>query len=438
VAVFVIATVIISLYASGYKFNLSWPLKFNRLLLKTGMLIVDSSPNNASIYLNDREQTNRLILPWKKKAITTAAKIKNILPGEYNLRLEREGYWPFQKKITIYSGQSTFAENINLFRSDLPFLVATSTASQLSLSTGKKYLFINSADKIIDLKNSGEIIINSTATSTGLINPLGPGQWLKTSEQLLTSGQLIDPSNNRRVNYQDIIGQNTTNWFDDEATNHLYYQFNNSLAYYDISKKTSQVIFSTGQLIDYQPINGDVFLIAKQDKKISLFRYELATDKTTLVANLPNVGKYNFVDLNYGWLELYDQENKTLYLINPQQLSNSPTKINNIVSWQWRDANTILYNNSWEMRYFDLKTGNISLVTRVGEQIVQIIWNKSKNYLIYSTDKSLNTIDLANGITTEIFKTEKILSPILDEKGNSLYFWAKVGQQEGVYRVMLQ
>ena len=90
------------------------------------------------------------------------------------------------------------------------------------------------------------------------------------------------------------------------------------------------------------------------------------------------------------------------------------------------------------MRYFDLKTGNISLVTRVGEQIVQIIWNKSKNYLIYSTDKSLNTIDLANGITTEIFKTEKILSPVLDEKGNSLYFWAKVGQQEGVYRVMLQ
>ena len=46
---FVVGTVLISLYASGYKFNLSWPLKFNRVLIKTGMIAVDTIPRGAVV-----------------------------------------------------------------------------------------------------------------------------------------------------------------------------------------------------------------------------------------------------------------------------------------------------------------------------------------------------------------------------------------------------
>jgi hypothetical protein len=100
--------------------------------------------------------------------------------------------------------------------------------------------------------------------------------------------------------------------------------------------------------------------------------------------------------------------------------------------------NTILYNNSWEIRSFDLSTNKISLITRVGEEIKRVIWNKNKNYFIFTTDKTISAINREQGIITTIFKTEKISSPVLDEKGGNLYFWAKIGQQEGVYHIMLQ
>src|SRR3989344_4788562 len=56
----------------------------------------------------------------KNNFIVTPAKIKNLLPGEYNLSLELNGYSGWQKKLTIYPGSSTFAEDIYLFKNDLP------------------------------------------------------------------------------------------------------------------------------------------------------------------------------------------------------------------------------------------------------------------------------------------------------------------------------
>ena len=169
---FITGTVLISLYASGYKFNLSWPLKFNRILIKTGMIAVDTVPSGAIVYLNDKPQANFSLNPFKKEYLTTAVKVKNVLPGEYDLRLERAGYWPFQKKINVYSGQTTFAEDINLFRNSAPLLLAAGGETETQLSANRKYLYIPMAKKIITLKN-GETRIIPTASSESLAGKRG-------------------------------------------------------------------------------------------------------------------------------------------------------------------------------------------------------------------------------------------------------------------------
>ena len=435
VAVFIVATTVISLYAAGYKFNLSWPLKFNRLLIKTGMLIVDSNPSGADIYLNGRQETNHSILPWQKENIITAAKIKNILPGEYDLRLELDGYWPFEKKIDIYSNQTTFAEDINLFRSDLPILISSAGNGPLSLSASKKYLYASGGQKIIFLKNETETPVENSASSSA---PIDRGQWLTGADSLFLNGQLIAAENGKITDYRQVIGTDTDNWHYDEESSRIYYQNKNSLGFFDINSRASQNILNVNQLIDYYPAGNSIFLITKQDKQILLNQYKSAGGTAEQTIILPAVGNYSFAEKKYNYLEIYDKESRTLYLANPDKLSSGSKKISDVISWQWLDENTIVYNNAWEIRSFDLKTGNISLITRVSEEIKQVIWNKSKNYLIFTTDKALNTLDLGNGTITAIFKMEKILSPILDEKGDSLYFWAKIGQQEGVYQIMLQ
>ncbi len=141
VFLFIVLTILVSLYATGYKFNLRWPPRLSAILVKTGMLVVDTNPSGAIIYLNDKPQTNPVLSVFSKNYVTTNAKIKNILPGQYDLRLERDGYWPFTGKINIYSGQTSFVENVNLFRNNLPMLVATSTTSNLLLSPNRQYLY---------------------------------------------------------------------------------------------------------------------------------------------------------------------------------------------------------------------------------------------------------------------------------------------------------
>ena len=429
IVIFIVSTALISLYASGYKFNLSWPPRLNRLLIKTGMLIVKTQPAGATIYLNDQAQTSFSLFSWQKSTLTSPAKIKNVLPGDYDLRLAHDGYWPWQKQITIASGQTTFLEDINLFRSDLPIIVATSTAGDLELSPSRRYLYAAGAPKIIDLKN-GQIWALPLPLNTA-------GRWLN-SDRLLANGQLFDPTNGTTINYQQLLGAGAKNWYDDEPSNRLYYQNKNSLNYWDINKNANNVIVSGKNYPTYEPRGDNFFLVAVDTQAVTLQVYSLKTQKIEQSLNLPTVGSYRLVPDNNQFLTLYDEQNRTLYLLNPTDITNDPKTIKNVSDWQWPDDNTLIYNNSWEIYQLDLKSNSAALLTRVGTEIKKIIWNKSAAYLLFTTDQSLNAFDVKTGMTTTIFQADQISSPALDEKNAILYFGAQVGRQAGIYKMLLQ
>lgn len=84
-AVFLIgATVLVTLYASGYRVDLE-----ARGLRGTGIISVSSTPDGALVYLNGvpKDATN-----------TTISSLK---PGKYNLRLEKQGYADWEKRVEV-------------------------------------------------------------------------------------------------------------------------------------------------------------------------------------------------------------------------------------------------------------------------------------------------------------------------------------------------
>lgn len=426
---FVVGTVLISLYASGYKFNLSWPLKFNRVLIKTGIIAVDTTPSGAVVYLNDEPQSNLSLNPFKKEYLTTAVKIKNVLPGEYNLSLELPGYWTFQKKIYVYSGQTTFAENINLFRDDKPLLLTASGETETLLSASQKYLYIPAEKKIITLKNNEERIIPGGGAESS---------WLKNEDKLLVSGNIYGISASGDAGYEKLIGSKADNWHIDESQNRLYYRNGNSLGYLSLSNKTSFSVVSGENYITYEPRGDSLYFVSSAAGKISLQKYSFSSQKIEQQMSLPTIGRYEFKDDSVKSLVLYDSLNKTLYVTDPNNIQNGMQTIKNVTSWQWVDENTLLYNNTWEIYRFDLKTGNSDLLTRVGEDITGIIWNKDNSYLIFLTANSFNALDTKMNTVTKIFQADKIAGASLDEKNNILYFWAQIGSVSGVYKLILQ
>jgi hypothetical protein len=98
-ALYLILLPIILSYSLGYHID------FNNLnIYKTGILSLRSTPSGASLYVNG-----------KLSAELTPARIEELKPGTYHIEVRREGFYPWQKDVTIRPNMVTRAENIILF-----------------------------------------------------------------------------------------------------------------------------------------------------------------------------------------------------------------------------------------------------------------------------------------------------------------------------------
>ncbi len=81
----VIATTIIILYGKGYRFGFDTGTP---AISGTGLLVVTSSPDGAQVFVNGH--------------LTTATdNTINLAPGDYDVKIFKDGYFPWQKKIAI-------------------------------------------------------------------------------------------------------------------------------------------------------------------------------------------------------------------------------------------------------------------------------------------------------------------------------------------------
>jgi hypothetical protein len=428
VILFVVLTIIISLYASGYKFNLSWPLKFNKLLQKTGMLAVSTIPKNSLIYLDDKIEVNSFLAWGQNNYVKTPAKIKNILPGEYKIKFEQKGYWPFEKKVTIYSGQTTFLEDINLFLSDQPIILSENSSNLLSLSPNKKYLYLQNSQKIINL-SSGQLYNFNVATGANF-------EWLD-SDRIFSAGIVLNLYKNTTEDFKKIVGQETKNWFYDKINNRYYYQNNNTLNYLTNNNTASNLAKGGDNYLDFVAVGDNIFYISEKNNKFKLEKYSLKTEKVEQTLDLPSVASYKIFLEKNGVITLYDKQNKTLYLISQEKFAEVDT-LKNIINWQWINDTEFFYNNDWEIHRFNLINNRDDLITRLGENITKVIINQTNNYIVFSTDNKLNALDLKSGSITNLLTTEKINDPWLDEKNDLIYFSAKINGQEGIYKMITQ
>lgn len=89
-----IGTVIVVVYARGYRFT----LRENQVRLAgTGLLVATSLPDGASIFLNGR--------------LTSATNTTlNLPPGSYDMKIAKDGYLPWEKKLTVWEEIVTKAE----------------------------------------------------------------------------------------------------------------------------------------------------------------------------------------------------------------------------------------------------------------------------------------------------------------------------------------
>jgi hypothetical protein len=109
--------------------------------VKTGIIYVSSNPPNAQILLNGRPAPE-----------TTPTVIRDLLPGQYHLRLELTGYAPWENTVPVVDKKATSVENILLTPRQWNIrALSVLPMTQLTPIPDNNYLLIASDNAVKDL-----------------------------------------------------------------------------------------------------------------------------------------------------------------------------------------------------------------------------------------------------------------------------------------------
>ncbi|HNX81331.1 MAG TPA: PEGA domain-containing protein [Candidatus Omnitrophota bacterium] len=87
------------LYSFGYKLDFK---KFR--FTKTGLIFIKTVPEGAKVFLEGRQLVG-----------STPLSAEGLTPGSYRVFLESEGYYPWKRAVSVWSGETTYLDTIVLF-----------------------------------------------------------------------------------------------------------------------------------------------------------------------------------------------------------------------------------------------------------------------------------------------------------------------------------
>lgn len=126
VLIFIIGTTVgITFFAKGYQISTKGRISF----LATGIISATSKPKGASVYVDD-------------KLLATTDNAINLPPGNYNIKIVKDGYLPWQKNIQVQK-EIAYQTNTQLFRSspDLKPLTVTGAINPTVSPDGSLVVF---------------------------------------------------------------------------------------------------------------------------------------------------------------------------------------------------------------------------------------------------------------------------------------------------------
>jgi hypothetical protein len=446
IIIFLIITPLVALYAAGYKLNLTWPININDLVQKTGMLIIKTNPGNAKIIINEKPQELFFKKYFSKEEVSyirTPAKIKNLLPDIYDVRLELDGYWPWHKKLEIRPGESTLLEDVFLFKKEVPQLISEFSGTSFSQSPDKKNIaFIKNNELKINDDGDNIKTIKIKETDSNKYDIL----WSYDSQKIIIDSPeekfIVDIKKEKINDLNEFIkpDYDSIKW-DIYDSNKLYYKNENKIYSYNINLNEISILSENEDYVDFLVRDNYLYYISKINKTYSLKIFSLTSNEIIRIIDLPCSSELKLINPLNKYLNLLNKQHGILYIIDPLSTRNPLIEIiSNIKKTEWVDENKLIYINDFEIWHYDFTENKKELLTRISDRINNISWHKSNNYIFYSTDKSVFTIELdkrERRNTNEILKFDSIFSFFLNSKNDTLFFFGKIGDKNGFYRLAI-
>jgi len=442
IIVFLIITPLICLYAAGYQIGKNFSIQ------KTGILVIKTKPAEASVFLENKTQKNLvsdLILQTEKKSYTTPSRIKNLLPGKYDIKLEKNGYWPWEKQLVIGSGQSVYIENVNLFKNNLPVLVSSQQYTDLLPSpNGKMILAIYSegAD-VINLNNDTIKKIDIATSSSKIVLTKNNCSWSPSNDAVMLGSYIYSLTSGERAKNIDKLSNNNTakikwNLSDKDK---IAFASQSSLYYSDLNSLSKKLIIKNKNIIDFLARGNNLFILYQENDAVILSVWGISENKSIRTISLPK-SNYAFINSDHNLLNILDKTHNTLYLIDPlAEIKTVIEIINGVSQARWINNDKLIFANDYEIWIYNAKNYSKFLLTRISERITDTLPFVNENYLFYATERNINVMEMDERDKRNVIKLvdlETINRPYLNNNGSALYFYSKIGGGAGIYKLAIQ
>lgn len=138
------------LYSQGYRLNLN-AKEGEKLITQTGGVFVKASPRQTNIYIDGE-------LKEKTDFLFGSALVENLLPGRYEIEVNKKGYLPWKKTLEIKEKEVTEAKSILLFPEEFNFNLAVEKIENIWFTPEQTIIFKKSTttEWVLKLYNNGE------------------------------------------------------------------------------------------------------------------------------------------------------------------------------------------------------------------------------------------------------------------------------------------
>ena len=433
---FLFITPVIILSTAGYRYNFT-----KKRLERTGVLYVETVPSGAKIGLSGRTTEK-----------TSPTRITRLLPGTYDIGLNKEGFRPWSKKVEIFSSQTTFLTDVALFRETLPILTNEAEIVRTAISPDARYVaYVAATDtgfelRVLDLRDGKDHLVSR---SESLVDDADL-RWSPDSRRLL-----IRLTGKKKENVALIWNASSPATVTDLATVidaapvQAFWNEDARGISYVLGGQLLSLDLRTMEIARLGPVSGvvavaenAVFDARKTSEGPALFRRELRGETFEKLSALSAPDFTPLAAVGRRVIFISRASGKML-IINPSPAPDAPSAFEaqgRDGAWS-ADGRRFLYWNDFELHEYDAERDTDTLLTRVSTPILSAAWLRGANALVYATGSGLFALEARGG-------NDRVLTPLaeftelngfgLGRSGTSAVLSGRIGRQSGLWTLMLR
>lgn len=386
ILVFIIIAPLLVLYASGFRYDFS-----EKKIIKTGVLSVESDPRGAIITLNGEKTNNK-----------TPIVIKNLFPGEYNVKIEKDGYYQWEKTLTVFANQSTTTSRVGLIKSSAATLVTENKVSNTVFSPNNSYLAYLTGGA----NSETEMVVkqqNTLRTVLEVKNITVDNQLVFSNNENFVLIQDADNNNLRIISVSgryDVLLKDITNFpvykiFESGSLSTVYAITENGLNKINLEKNSIELI-TTGSIQDAILFEGYIYYIQNSNQP-SLIKLDLNTGSPEEISTFTGSRDYRIFDIRKNYIAVQNIAKKELTLVKIQNpFSITINKINpNVAGFSWSpDYVKLLVFNDYELWIYNPELNQQDLIIRSSSKIKSAFWSPDGKWIVYSNEGFIKAIEL--------------------------------------------